>query len=102
MDEQRLCRLCAQCPWGHKRPQTYLEIEGGGYTALACSVVACAYRDLLLCDREDRIAALDWLYSREGEDLLTMIGIELEAALKQAALMFKCGEKRAGLFQRGT
>jgi hypothetical protein len=79
-----------------------MDMGGVGYAALAVAVISNSFRDLLLCEREGRVAALDYLFSRDGEDLLTQLDIELEAALKQAALMFKCGEKRAGLFQRGA
>jgi hypothetical protein len=102
-DHPLACNLCgASCPFRGRRPQTYLDMGGVGFSALACAVVSCAYRDLLICERTERIAALDWLFSEGGEDLLTQLSIEPEGALKQAALLFRCGEKRAGLFARGA
>jgi hypothetical protein len=102
-DHALACNLCgASCPFHGHRPQTYLDLGGVGFSALAVAIIANSFRDLLVCEREERQAALDWLFSRDGEDLLTQLDIEPEGALKQAALMFRCGEKRAGLFQRGA
>lgn len=101
-DHLHACHRCLTCPFGHKRPQGYLEVGGTGYTALACSVVACSFRDLLLSNREDRQAALEWLHSMDGYDLLTTLGLPLEKVLEQARAFFRCGEIRNGIYERGA
>lgn len=98
-DKTHHCQRCANCPFGHMRPSGHLDLGGQGDIAVACAMVAVTFKDLSCSRAEARQEAWDWLNSKAGQWLLTMLDVPYVAAMKQAALLFRCGQIRGGLLQ---